>query len=41
VREFGMAAVMNGVALHGGCCPTAAPSLTFSDYSRNAIRMAR
>ncbi len=40
VREFGMAAVMNGVALHGGLIPYGATFLTFSDYSRNAIRMA-
>jgi len=40
VREFGMAAVMNGVALHGGWMPYGATFLTFSDYSRNAIRMA-
>ena len=40
VREFGMAAVMNGVALHGGLLPFGGTFLTFSDYSRNAIRMA-
>jgi len=40
VREFGMAAVMNGVALHGGYIPFGGTFLTFSDYSRNAIRMA-
>jgi transketolase len=40
VREFGMAALMNGVALHGGCIPYGGTFLTFSDYSRNAIRMA-
>jgi transketolase len=40
VREFGMAAIMNGVALHGGFIPYAGTFLTFSDYSRNAIRMA-
>jgi len=40
VREFGMAAVMNGIALHGGYLPYAGTFLTFSDYSRNAIRMA-
>ena len=40
VREFGMAAIMNGVALHGGYIPYAGTFLTFSDYSRNAIRMA-
>src|SRR4030095_4597659 len=40
VREFGMAAIMNGVALHGGSIPYGGTFLTFSDYSRNAIRMA-
>jgi len=40
VREFGMAAVMNGVALHGGYLPFGGTFLTFSDYSRNAVRMA-
>ncbi|MBL0421238.1 transketolase [Ramlibacter sp. AW1] len=40
VREFGMAAVLNGIALHGGFIPYAGTFLTFSDYSRNAIRMA-
>ena len=40
VREFGMAAVMNGVALHGGFIPYGGTFLTFSDYSRNAVRMA-
>jgi transketolase len=40
VREFGMAAVMNGIALHGGFIPYGGTFLTFSDYSRNAIRMA-
>ena len=40
VREFGMAAIMNGVALHGGFIPSGGTFLTFSDYSRNAIRMA-
>ncbi len=40
VREFGMAAVMNGIALHGGHIPYGGTFLTFSDYSRNAIRMA-
>ena len=40
VREFGMAAIMNGLALHGGFIPYAGTFLTFSDYSRNAIRMA-
>ena len=40
VREFGMAAMMNGMALYGGLIPYAGTFLTFSDYSRNAIRMA-
>jgi transketolase len=40
VREFGMAALMNGMALHGGYIPYGGTFLTFSDYSRNAIRMA-
>ncbi|MEJ6002240.1 transketolase [Paucibacter soli] len=40
VREFGMAAVMNGLALHGGLIPYGGTFLAFSDYSRNAIRMA-
>jgi transketolase len=40
VREFGMAGVMNGVALHGGFIPYGGTFLTFSDYSRNALRMA-
>lgn len=40
VREFGMSAALNGVALHGGYIPFGATFLTFSDYSRNAIRMA-
>ncbi len=40
VREFGMAAIMNGVALHGGFIPYGGTFLTFSDYSRNAVRMA-
>ena len=40
VREFGMAAIMNGVALHGGYLPYGGTFLTFSDYSRNAVRMA-
>jgi transketolase len=40
VREFGMAAIMNGVSLHGGYIPYGGTFLTFSDYSRNAIRMA-
>jgi transketolase len=40
VREFGMAAIMNGLALHGGYLPYGGTFLTFSDYSRNALRMA-
>jgi transketolase len=40
VREFGMAAIMNGIALHGGYIPYGGTFLTFSDYSRNALRMA-
>src|SRR5450830_1381044 len=40
VREFGMAAIMNGMALHGGYLPYGGTFLTFSDYSRNAIHMA-
>ncbi len=40
VREFGMAAIMNGIALHGGFIPYGGTFMTFSDYSRNAIRMA-
>ena len=40
VREFGMAAIMNGMALHGGAIPYGGTFLTFSDYSRNAIRLA-
>ncbi|NDC08709.1 MAG: transketolase [Oxalobacteraceae bacterium] len=40
VREFGMSAIMNGIALHGGFIPFGATFLTFSDYSRNALRMA-
>lgn len=40
VREFGMSAVMNGIALYGGFIPYAATFLTFSDYSRNALRMS-
>ena len=40
VREFGMAAMMNGMALHGGLLPYGGTFLTFSDYSRNALRMA-
>jgi transketolase len=40
VREFGMGAVMNGVALHGGLLPFGGTFLVFSDYMRNALRMA-
>jgi transketolase len=40
VREFGMAAICNGLALHGGFIPYSGTFLTFSDYSRNALRMA-
>jgi transketolase len=40
VREFGMAAIMNGAALHGGFIPYGGTFLSFSDYSRNAVRMA-
>ena len=40
VREFGMAAMMNGMALYGGYLPYGGTFLTFCDYSRNAIRMA-
>jgi transketolase len=40
VREFGMAAIMNGLALHGGFIPYGGTFLAFSDYSRNAVRMA-
>jgi len=40
VREFGMAAVMNGIALHGGFIPYGGTFLVFSDYSRNALRLA-
>ena len=40
VREFGMAAIMNGLALHGGFIPFGGTFLTFSDYARNALRMA-
>ncbi|MFG1358763.1 transketolase [Xanthobacter pseudotagetidis] len=40
VREFAMAAIANGVALHGGFIPFAATFLVFSDYARNAIRMS-
>ena len=40
VREFGMAAIMNGMALHGGVRPFGATFLMFSEYARNALRMA-
>ncbi len=40
VREFGMTAMMNGIYLHGGFRPYAGTFLTFSDYARNAVRMA-
>lgn len=40
VREFGMAAIMNGLALHGGVIPFGGTFLVFSDYARNAIRMS-
>jgi transketolase len=40
VREFGMCAIANGVALHGGYLPFAGTFLVFSDYARNALRMA-
>ncbi|MFZ4689540.1 MAG: transketolase [Polymorphobacter sp.] len=40
VREFGMAAAMNGIALHGGAIPYGGTFLVFSDYMRNAIRMS-
>ena len=40
VREFGMSAIMNGMALHGGIIPYGATFLMFSDYARNALRMA-
>jgi transketolase len=40
VREFGMCAIANGVALHGGFLPFVATFLVFSDYARNALRMA-
>jgi transketolase len=40
VREFGMAAIMNGIALHGGYLPFGGTFLVFSDYARNALRMA-
>ncbi len=40
VREFGMSAIANGIALHGGLIPYTGTFLTFSDYARNALRMA-
>jgi transketolase len=40
VREFGMSAVMNGIAAHGGFIPYGGTFLTFSDYARNAVRLA-
>jgi transketolase len=40
VREFGMCAMMNGIALHGGLIPYGGTFLVFSDYARNALRMA-
>lgn len=40
VREFGMSAICNGIALHGGLIPYCGTFLTFSDYARNAVRMA-
>jgi len=40
VREFGMSAVMNGITCHGGLIPYGGTFLTFSDYARNAVRMA-
>lgn len=40
VREFGMSAILNGVVCHGGLIPYAGTFLTFSDYARNALRMA-
>ena len=40
VREFGMSAIANGITLHGGFIPYTGTFLTFSDYSRNALRMA-
>ncbi len=40
VREFGMTAIMSGLALHGGFIPYGGTFLTFSDYARNAVRMA-
>jgi transketolase len=40
VREFGMSAMLNGIVCHGGLIPYAGTFLTFSDYARNAVRMA-
>jgi transketolase len=40
VREFGMSSIMNGLSLHGGTIPYGGTFLTFSDYARNALRMA-
>ena len=40
VREFGMSAIINGITLHGGLIPFGGTFLTFSDYARNALRMA-
>lgn len=40
VREFGMAAIMNGISLHGGFIPYGGTFLTFADYARNALRMS-
>ena len=40
VREFGMSAIMNGISLHGGLRPFGGTFLTFTDYARNAVRMA-
>lgn len=40
VREFGMSAIMNGIALHGGFIPYGGTFLTFVDYARNAVRLA-
>jgi len=40
VREFGMSAIMNGIVLHGGFIPFGATFLVFSDYARNAVRLA-
>jgi transketolase len=40
VREFGMSAMLNGIVCHGGFIPYAGTFLTFSDYARNAVRMA-